>query len=154
MRHSLSSYSQCVNVLQHVKTTGFACFLQRVKNYYPTNCPHCHDCPVLALGDTFGPLEVVGFGHSIEQPCAACDQRSETLPYETSLYCRDLLQCSQSVDCTIGELLGLLLFVENQCSFGPMEVGLIGEDNHFGGDAGTFTTTELRKPATKDPMIL
>jgi hypothetical protein len=40
--------------------TGSVCFMQRVELFYPELCPQCHACPHIRLGDTFGPLEVVG----------------------------------------------------------------------------------------------
>ena len=106
--------------LPYARTTGRACFLQRVQVYFGgENCPHCHDCPLLQLGDTLGPLEVVGFGHAVGQPCAACDARSSKpqSAAATALQCRDLEHCQFGVDCTTGDLLGIPSFVENQCSF-------------------------------------
>lgn len=134
---SRSNRNQCDNILQYDKTTGVACFLQRVEIYYPTGCPHCHDCPLLSLGDTFGPLETVGFGHSIQQPCAACDQPSETdNERQSSLDCQDLLQFSQAIDCHTGERLGLPSFNKNQCSFGLMQGNIVGQDTLPGSDNG------------------
>jgi len=107
--------------LPYARTTGRACFLQRVQVYYggENSCPHCHDCPLLQLGDTLGPLEVVGFGHAVGQPCAACDVRSSKPQSAagTALQCRDLEHCQFGVDCATGDLLGIPSFVENQCSF-------------------------------------
>uniref|UniRef100_A0A7S2XK16 Uncharacterized protein n=1 Tax=Attheya septentrionalis TaxID=420275 RepID=A0A7S2XK16_9STRA len=81
------------------------CFLQRIEIYYPekepcdTNagldnfdnggscpcekkgCPNCHACPLIEVGDTFGPLEVVGFGSCNKNQCQSCDQQG-TIPCE------------------------------------------------------------------------
>jgi hypothetical protein len=128
-RELAATNNDCGKVLEYADLTGQACFLERVEIYYPPKdedcslgCPHCHDCPLLELGDTFGPLEVVGFGHGLtsnEQECAACDKRSslECTSSTRDLDCDDLFNCHRAVDCATGEPLGLPEFTENQCSF-------------------------------------
>ena len=121
--------SECDNLLMYEEETSSACFLQRVEIYYPpTNedcgigCPHCHTCPLLSLGDKFGPLEVVGFGHNFDRRreeenfCASCDRR-EKIKSEDELSCDGLLSCHESVDCYSGESLGVPNFSDNMCSF-------------------------------------
>jgi hypothetical protein len=88
-------------------------------------CPHCHDCPLLNLGDKFGPLEVVGFGHGIQgnregQTCTACDTRAfMSCEKGTELDCDDLFRwkCEEARNCYSGEELGVARFTDNQCTF-------------------------------------
>jgi hypothetical protein len=106
----------------------FACFAQRVDLYFPTVCPTCHACPLLHLGDTFGGvLEIVGFGHGIQQSCTACDQPSVKRPFSTLLNCEDLLQCQSVVDCATNQSLAVPDFQINNCSF--HQEGIAGEDS-------------------------
>jgi hypothetical protein len=96
------------------------CFLQRIQLYYPTSCPHCHTCPQISLGDTFGPLEVVGFGHAIQQNCAPCHRPSIVSNLSAhALSCEAIERCHESVDCHSGTSLGLPSFLDNKCSFQP-----------------------------------
>ena len=123
--YELSVNDKCDQVLDWEDKTETACFMQRIDIYYPLldetceqGCPNCHDCPLLSLGDKFGPLEVVGFGHAIDTPCAPCDKvDTKTCDRDDLLSCRDLLTCEKSVDCQTGESLGLPSFLENECSF-------------------------------------
>jgi len=129
----------CDKSLQYEDETRQACFLQRVELYYPpgdergsADCPHCHDCPLLGLGDTFGPLEVVGFGNCLEsddQICSPCDERAEKLCGACQKDCDDLFGCHDSVDCFTGESLGLPIFMENQCSY--RDFSAIPESDEF-----------------------
>jgi hypothetical protein len=128
-RELASASDTCGKALEYADTTGQACFLQRIEIYYPpedadcsAGCPNCHDCPLLELGDTFGPLEVVGFGHGLvsdEQECAACDKKSalECTSSTRDLDCDDIFNCHKAVDCATGEPLGLPVFADNQCSY-------------------------------------
>ena len=113
--YPLGQNARCDRVLDWEEEAGAACFLERVEIYYPpenedcsdVGCPHCHDCPLLSLGDTFGPLEVVGFGHGIQTPCSACDAKTSKKCGVDTLSCDSLLQCENAVDCATGESLGL-----------------------------------------------
>lgn len=128
--------SLCAEQLPLSDATSSACFLQRIELFYPPEdadcgigCPHCHDCPLLSLGDKFGPLEVVGFGHGIAgrtegHSCAACDSRdSLSCGKGVELDCDDLFKwkCEESTNCYTNELLGVNNFAENQCTFGIPE---------------------------------
>lgn len=94
------------------------CFLQQIQLYFPPSCPRCHACPQISLGDTFGPLEVVGFGHSIQQSCAPCHRPSIVTNLSAlSFSCEAIERCHESVDCHSGTSLGLPSFLDNQCSF-------------------------------------
>ena len=121
--------------------SGSVCFLERVDFYYPeednncaAGCPHCHDCPLLQLGDRFGPLEIVGFGNERtlrdkhdEHMCTSCDNQSwKTCDRRRD--CKDRFHCDETTDCRTGEILGLPSFFENKCSFVDPEK-TIGEDN-------------------------
>ena len=117
-----------------------ACFLQRVDIYYPPvdecndgdvcsdpgtrGCPHCHDCPLLSLGDKIGALEVVGFGQCFEksnrkhQSCAACDIRDRIGCKDCTVDCQYQENCHLLEECDgPGTLLNISNFVENDCSF-------------------------------------
>jgi hypothetical protein len=126
--------STLMPMLPSSAVTGVACFAQRIQLYYPPDspdqpCPHCHACPLIGLGDMFGPLQVVGFGNSIQQHCTPCHERSTirtscpgaqngTENHETAAFdCQALQQCHESVDCTTGTSLGLPAFSEPTCSF-------------------------------------
>lgn len=105
------------------------CFVQRISLYYPEQCDTCHDCSLLQLGDRFGNLELVGFGHSIAQPCASCDVESAQLSSpKDALDCSEIQQCHETVDCTTGDSLELPPF-SSQCSF----------TSDLFGEAGTIT---------------
>lgn len=114
-----------------------ACFMQRVEFYFPADdegcgigCPNCHECPLLNLGDKFGPLEVVGFGHSLhgeeeDHTCSSCDQAHEKhCEKGCELDCDDLFEwkCEESVDCHTGQEIGFLNFENNQCSWGVKDI--------------------------------
>lgn len=122
----------CDGQLSLADSTSSACFLQRVEVYYPPDddcstigCPHCHDCPKLQLGDKFGPLELVGFGHQIQgnkegHSCTACDSRNSVYCEKgVELDCDDLFKwnCHESRNCYTNQELGVASFNENQCSF-------------------------------------
>jgi hypothetical protein len=123
---------KCDEELEFEDSTETACFLQRVEIYYPPEdddcsigCPHCHNCPLISLGDKFGPLEVVGFGHSLddyknwkdEHVCTACDREDHTFfEKDFTLDCDDLFSCHMSVDCYTGESLGLPNF-KSDCTY-------------------------------------
>lgn len=124
--YTTSNNQECDNVLQYETETDMACFLQRIEFFYPPedtecseqqDCPICHDCPLLSVGDQFGPLEVVGFGHCIDQECAGCDMRDTKECGTCEIDCNALSDCDESVDCTTGESLGIPDFVDNECSF-------------------------------------
>ena len=112
--------------------SGSVCFLERVEFYYPegdnkcdVGCPHCHDCPLLKLGDRFGPLEVVGFGHESlfrdkndNFACASCDKQvSKSCDRQRDCKDWDWFHCDEMTDCKTGEPLGLPSFYKNECSF-------------------------------------
>ena len=123
---------KCDKHLEYEDITNSACFLQRVEIYYPEEnedcslgCPHCHECPLLNLGDKFGSLEVVGFGHCLdddntnkeEHVCAACDRQDRKKCQEgCELDCDDLFSCHESIDCYSGNELGFPFFPD-QCTF-------------------------------------
>ena len=140
----------CDETLQYEDETQQACFLQRVELYYPpedergsADCPHCHDCPLLSLGNTFGPLEVVGFGNCLDnndQICAACDERAEKLCGACQKDCDDLFGCHDSVDCFTGKSLGLPIFSENQCSY--RDISAIPESDEFRGKESVNKTSD------------
>jgi len=103
-----------------------ACFLERIDIFYPQEdkncsspgCPHCHDCPLLSLGDHFGPLEVVGFGHQIDSSCVPCDERNKLMCDRDDLSCKELEQCSLIENCGTGvPLPWIQAFQEPTCSF-------------------------------------
>jgi hypothetical protein len=123
--------SECDKKLEYADQTDSACFLQRIELYYPPKdedcsegCPTCHDCPLLSLGDKFGPLEVVGFGHCLNdgkskhnQECAACDRQDEKMcSAECNIDCDLMDDCADSVDCYSGSPLGIADFVD-ECTF-------------------------------------
>ena len=125
--------NQCLQQAPYSHATDRACFLQRIDIYYPEldedcghGCPHCHKCPLLSLGDKFGPLEVVGFGHCLDDDndkehqheCAACDRRDEKLCGKScEVDCLDLESCYESSNCYEGHSLGVPSFFNNGCSF-------------------------------------
>ena len=133
------SSSSCDTLLEYETITDRACFLQRIELFYPptntdeecssnTNkeqdCPVCHDCPLLRIGDTFGPLEVVGFGHCLTggggtggQECVGCDRPDHKECGTCTMNCQTLSNCDESIDCTTGESLGIPDFIDNECSF-------------------------------------
>jgi hypothetical protein len=110
-----------------------SCWMQRIDLYFPPDCPHCHACPLLSLADHLGELEIVGFGHSIDQPCAPCDITVATKAGTTGssaavLDCLMLQQCQHLGDCETGETIGLPPFVANHCSWSVTENDLVYED--------------------------
>ena len=130
--YSTGVNDKCDEELEYEDATDTACFLQRIDIYYPADdddcsigCPHCHDCPMISLGDKFGPLEVVGFGHSVddyknwknEHVCAACDRMDmKYFERDFTLDCEDLFSCHMSVDCYTGDSLELPSF-RRDCTF-------------------------------------
>jgi hypothetical protein len=120
------------------RTTGLtmsplsSCWMQRIDLYFPPDCPHCHACPLLSLGYHLGELEIVGFGHSIDQPCAPCDitvaTKAGTGSSAAVLDCHKLQQCQHLGDCETGETIGLPPFVANHCSWSVTETNLVHED--------------------------
>ena len=127
--YDIHNNQECDTVLQYETDTDMACFLQRIEIFYPPNgtecssdetkndCPICHDCPLLSVGDKFGPLEVVGFGHCIDQECAGCDMRDTKECGTCNTDCNALFNCDASVDCSTGASLGIPDFADNGCSF-------------------------------------
>lgn len=127
----------CNEEVPMAKESGSACFMQRVEFYFPPDdegcqvgCPNCHECPLLGLGDKFGPLEVVGFGHCIQRlnevhTCNSCDSPAyKSCEKNCELDCDDLFSwsCESAVDCHTEEELGLLKFEENKCSWAVHDV--------------------------------
>lgn len=123
----------CNERLPLAEKSKSACFMQRVEFYYPPEdedcaggCPNCHECPLLNLGDKFGPLEVVGFGHCIhrineDHTCSSCDSASsKACEQGCELDCDDLFEwnCEESVDCHTEENMGFLNFQNNSCTWG------------------------------------
>lgn len=158
--------TECSKTLQYQDQTGQACFLERVEMYYPEldeecskGCPHCHNCPLLELGDTFGPLEVVGFGHRLdpdnnnkdhEQECAACDKQSnvECSP-ERELDCEDLFSCHRAVDCETGSSLGLPPF-QDECTFQGAATSMAAQDEPTDELTSTSVPVEDDKDVDND----
>lgn len=125
--YSQGRNDKCDNVLEYEGESRAACFLQRVEIFYPPNdletcddqydCPICHDCPLLSLGDKFGPLEVVGFGHCIDHECAGCDSRDKKECGKCDGRCNDIFDCDALVDCNTEQSLFVPDFGDNMCSF-------------------------------------
>ena len=148
--HTMHDASVCDQDIQYANETGAVCFLQRIEVYYPEDCPYCHGCPHnVGLGDMFGPLEVIGFGHvatnseNLQQPqqgCAPCNKASRIRNSETtSLSCLQLQQCHESVDCSTGTTLGIPSYTSNQCSFQNPSIeddDLVQEDSTPSDDDG------------------
>lgn len=129
--------NRCDNLLRWEDQTATACFMQRVDLYYPetemdygTACPHCHECPLISLGDRLGALEVVGFGHSIKKPCESCDDPITKASITTgakaaSIDCEELQLCDPSFQCGTGEYFDFIGFTSNKCSFCQSDVSWV-----------------------------
>ena len=152
--------SACRNDIHYANETKVVCFVQRIEIYYPENCPYCHSCPYnIVLGDTFGPLEVVGFGHAgtneqhQQHMCAPCNVASKIRTAATaSLSCSQIQQCHESVDCSTGTSLGIPSYTSNQCSFqNPFndEDDLVQEDS-FTDDDNVGDDDSVTNPDTDD----
>jgi hypothetical protein len=136
----------------NISDVDTVCFLQRIQLYYPPFCPHCHTCPQIGLGDTFGPLEVVGFGHAIEQSCAPCHRPSLlTNQSARTLSCEAIDRCHELVDCHAGASLGLPSFLDNQCSF-QADVNEDFTDDVFTPPSEIDFPTST--PATDSPIVM
>ena len=130
IEYAVGQNKDCDNKLKYAPATQSACFLQRIELYYPPKdedctegCPICHDCPLISLGDKFGPVEVVGFGHCLSESkkdtdtCAACARRDETSCHgDCSIECDLFSNCDEANDCYSGELLGIPEFTD-RCTF-------------------------------------
>ena len=152
--------TSCRQNIPYANETGVACFAQRIEIYYPEHCPHCHDCPYnVGLGDMFGPLEVIGFGHAWsdeqQQPppqvCAPCNIASKVrTSANISLSCSQIQQCHKSVDCSRGTALGIPSYINNQCSFQSIEEDDIVEEDSFDDDGNILEDDLVANPETDD----
>lgn len=164
----------CADQLPLADATNSACFLQRVEVYYPPEdedcgigCPHCHDCPLLSVGDKFGPLEVVGLNRGLHNDndrrnhhggCSSCDDRGSLSSCQAGedWKCRDgkhLPDCSRATNCFTNEVFGLGDFVDNQCTFD--NVSLEGNINtSSSGDRGfAFAVQEEQHAAAVETTL-